>query len=125
MAVGRPSPSLQPSVRLMSEDQDAPDNSARSSWKYERIAVFSFGVMCVVGLPVMALWIPLPSPWQYAVLRTLLALGAAAVTAFLPGALHVDIRSGVRAGGALGVFVFVYAFSPAIMQEDGLAKRES
>jgi hypothetical protein len=40
------------------------------------------------------------------------AAAAGGAVVFLPGAVNVNIRPSIRAGGALGVFALVYAFNP-------------
>jgi hypothetical protein len=62
---------------------------------------------------VMAIKFPQPSPFQYATFRTVLALAAAGVAAFVPGFFRLKVGRTLRAGGALAVFVLVYRFSPA------------
>ncbi len=79
----------------------------------ERVAVFVFGVVFVIFLIVLALFVPKPTPFQYAVFRIVLALAAAGVAAFIPGFIDVEISYWLRAGGAIAVFVIVYFFSPA------------
>ncbi|MBF0136431.1 MAG: hypothetical protein HQL65_09345 [Magnetococcales bacterium] len=75
------------------------------------------GILLVLGTVIITFVKPNPTPYQQTVFRTLIALGAAAFAAALPGFLNVDMRfksSFVRASGALGVFVLVYFFTPAI-----------
>ena len=76
---------------------------------------FAFGLLFVIVLLGLALAIPSPTDFQYTVFRIVLALAAAGVAAMLPGFLSVDISAGIRAGGALAVFIIVYFFSPAQM----------
>lgn len=81
--------------------------------RYERIAVFVFGVIFVTAILILATLFPNPTNFQYTVFRIVLALAAAGVAAFVPGFLHVDINRWLRAGGAMAVFVIVYFYSPA------------
>lgn len=83
------------------------------SMNWERIAIFSFGVIFVTLLVAIALFLPEPTNFQYTVLRIVLALAAAGVAALIPGFIEVKYRQAVRAGGAIAVFVVVYFFSPA------------
>jgi len=46
------------------------------------------------------------------VIRVALALGAAGIGASVPGFLEVAVSSGIRAGGAVAIFVIVYWFNP-------------
>src|SRR5262245_52221101 len=82
------------------------------SFAWDRWAVFAFGVLFVGVLLTLVVAIPDPSPAQLVVFRTVLALAAGGVAAFIPGLLHVELPW-VRAGGALAVFVLVYLYSPA------------
>jgi hypothetical protein len=79
----------------------------------ERYLAFAFGVIFVIVLLVLAIKFPEPTPFQYTVFRIVLALAAAGVAAMIPGFLNVNLSKAVRAGGALGVFVIVYFYSPA------------
>jgi hypothetical protein len=93
-------------------------NMARAERKPEpnfagdRWAVFAFGVLFVGVLLTLVVAIRDPTPAQMVVFRTVLALAAAGVAAFVPGLLHIELPV-VRAGGALAVFVLVYLYSPA------------
>jgi len=78
-----------------------------------RIAVFTFGVAFVITLLVLAARFPHPTPFQYAVFKSVLALAAAGIAAFIPGFLDVKVSTFLAAGGAFAVFAVVYFFSPA------------
>jgi hypothetical protein len=78
------------------------------------LLAFVFGVVFVATLLTLAIVIPNPTLSQLSVFRTVLALSAAGVGAVIPGFIHVQMKSFVRAGGALALFVIVYFFSPAI-----------
>jgi hypothetical protein len=82
---------------------------------WERIAIFTFGVIFVVVLLVLAIVFPAPTSFQYTVFRIVLALAAAGIGALVPGFLEVRYKSVVRAGGALALFVVIYFFSPAAL----------
>jgi hypothetical protein len=88
--------------------------SGVSSPTWERVAIFAFGVIFVGALLAVAIFCPNPTQFQYTVFRIILALAAAGIAALIPGLIKVKIP-GVRAGGALAVFVFVYYFSPAAL----------
>jgi uncharacterized membrane protein YedE/YeeE len=77
------------------------------------MAAFAFGVMFVILMLGIAVFVPHPTPFQYGVFRSVLALAAAGVAAFIPGFISVALKSWLRAGGAIAVFVIVYFFSPA------------
>jgi len=82
------------------------------SFASDRWAVFAFGVIFVGVLLTLVVAIRDPSPAQLVVFRTVMALAAAGVAAFIPGLLHIELPW-VRAGGALAVFALVYLYSPA------------
>lgn len=87
--------------------------SSTKKLSLEVILAFGFGVTFFVALLVLAILFPEPTAFQYAVFRIILAIAAAGVAAVIPGILNVHTSFGVRAGGALAVFVIVYFFSPA------------
>jgi hypothetical protein len=63
----------------------------------------------------IAFRLPRPTEFQVLVLRVTLALAAAAIAAGIPGFINVEIGAGIRAGGALAVFLLVYAFNPPVL----------
>lgn len=77
------------------------------------LSLFTFGIIFVTVMLVLSLFFSEPSPFQYFVFRIVLALAASGITASIPGFLEVRVSNGVRAGGALAVFVIVFFFSPA------------
>lgn len=89
----------------------------------ERIVAFVFGVVFVLLIMAIALWLPNPTPFQYTVFRIVLALAAAGVAAMLPGFLEVTVKTWIRAGGALAVFVIVYFYSPAGLERAGVVPK--
>jgi hypothetical protein len=84
-----------------------------------RIAVFTFGVVFIITLLILAARFPDPTPFQYTVFRIVLALAAAGIAAFIPGFLDVKVSTFVAAGGAFAVFVIVFFFSPAKLVVQG------
>jgi hypothetical protein len=79
----------------------------------QQITAFAFGVVFVTALLVLAVKFPEPTSFQYMVFRIVLALAAGGVGAMIPGFLKVEVKPGIRAGGALAVFVIVFFFNPA------------
>ncbi|WP_105414959.1 DUF4019 domain-containing protein [Neorhizobium sp. T25_27] len=81
---------------------------------------FGFGVFFVTVILVFAVGFPNPTQFQYYVFIVVLSLAAAGVGAILPGALGIEWGGAiagvpvVKAGGALGLFVVVLAFSPVL-----------
>jgi hypothetical protein len=78
-------------------------------------AAFVFGIVFVGVLLGIAVLFPNPTPFQYTVFRIVLALASAGIAAMIPGFLHVEVGTAVRAGGAIAVFVVVYFFSPVAL----------
>lgn len=81
----------------------------------QRYVAFSFGVVFVVTLLVLAITFPSPTPFQYMVFRLVLSLAAAGVAAMIPGFIAVQVGEWARAGGALAVFVLSYFYNPAAL----------
>ena len=79
----------------------------------KRVAIFVFGVVFVTAILALAIFFPNPTGFQYTVFRIVLAVAVAGVAAFIPGLLHVQISTWLRASGALAIFVIVYFYSPA------------
>lgn len=79
----------------------------------EQKAAYTFGIVFVAGILVIALFVREPSPFQYFAFRVVLALAVAGVAAMIPGFLEVEVKPVIRAAGAIAVFVIVYFFSPA------------
>jgi len=79
----------------------------------EKVAAFSFGVIFVIALLVLATLYPTPTHFQYMVFKVVLALASAGVGAMIPGFLHLQVSTWVRAGGALAIFFIVFFYNPA------------
>ena len=77
------------------------------------IAIFIFGVLFIATMLFIAIRYPHPSNFQYIVFRAVLAIALAGVAAVIPGLLEVRFAPAISAGGAIGVFVITYLFSPA------------
>lgn len=82
----------------------------------QTILSFSFGVIFVIALLVIAFIIPTPTDFQYTVFRIVLSLAAGGVVATFPGFIEVTLGKWLRSGGALAVFVLVYFYSPAPLE---------
>jgi hypothetical protein len=85
---------------------------------YERLAAYAFGVVFISAIFASAIFLKNPTPYQYQVFKIVLAIAAAGISSFIPGFLSITVKGFVRAGGALGVFVVVYFFSPAPLAVD-------
>jgi hypothetical protein len=77
------------------------------------MVVFVVGIVLILIILGIAFLLPNPTPFQYTVIRIVLALAAAAFATLLSGFLQVQVSDYVKAGGALAVFVVVYFYSPA------------
>lgn len=80
---------------------------------FQIITGFTFGVIFLIAIIVLAIFFPEPTEFQNQVFRSVLALAAAGVAAMIPGTLGVEIPRFVRAGGAIAVFVLIYSSNPA------------
>jgi len=81
----------------------------------EKLIAVVFGAAFLVALLVLAVLFPQPTSFQYTVFRVVLAVAASGFVSMTPGFIEVTVSNWVRAGGALGVFVVVYFFSPAAL----------
>ena len=79
----------------------------------ERLIALICGVAFVAAILAVALFIPAPTPFQYTIFRIVLALAASGFVSMTPGFIEAKVGNGVRAGGALAVFVVVFFFAPA------------
>jgi hypothetical protein len=79
----------------------------------EQFLAYSFGVLFIVILLIVALFVPEPTPFQYLVFRIVLSVAVAGVAAMIPGFINLKLGSWLRAGGALAVFAVVYLLNPA------------
>ncbi len=80
--------------------------------RWEKVAAAIFGISFLGLLLILTFKLPNPTPWQMLVLRVALALAAGGIGAVLPGFITVNVRPFIRAGGALALFVVIYAFNP-------------
>jgi hypothetical protein len=76
-------------------------------------AIFVFGVVYITAIMIVAFVFPNPTPFQYLVVRVVLALSAAAIATLLTGFINLEIPKFIKAGGALAVFVIVFFYNPA------------
>ncbi len=80
---------------------------------WEKATAAACGVVFVAAILVMAIVFPSPTPFQYQVFRIVLSIAAAGFVSMTPGLLSIELPLGIKAGGALAVFVIVYFFNPA------------
>lgn len=91
--------------------------TTRRGLKGEVVAAFTFGIVFLLAAIGLAIFFPRPSSFQSLVFRSVLALSAAGVAAVIPGFLHINSTAqnfGLRAGGAIVVFLIVYGMTPAV-----------
>ena len=81
------------------------------------IVGFGVGVAALIAVVALVVIIRNPTPAQFNVFRTVIALGGAGFALSLTGLLTVQLgssqKSYISAGGTLAVFVLLYLFSPA------------
>lgn len=87
--------------------------------RFQQILAFSFGVVFVSVMLMIAIFTPYPSGFQLLVYRIVLGLAAAGVASVIPGFLNIEVRGIVRAGGAIAVFVVIFLFNPATLSTQG------
>jgi len=84
--------------------------------KWEKIAAFSFGVLFIISLLILAIYFPYPTAFQYEIFRIVLSLACSGVAAIVPGFFSIKTSiTGlfIRSGGAIAVFVLVFFNNPA------------
>jgi hypothetical protein len=79
----------------------------------QQVTAFVFGVVFLAVMLAIALFRPDPTPFQYLVFRTTLAVAVGGVVAMIPGFLEARVGKAVRSGGAVAAFIIVFFFSPA------------
>jgi len=79
----------------------------------EQILIFTFGIVFIITMLVLAIAFPNPTAFQYNVFRIILAIAIAGIAAFIPGFINLKLGAWLKAGGALAVFAIVYFFNPA------------
>lgn len=75
------------------------------------------GTIFLVALIGLAIFIQCPTSSQSKIFSVVLSLAAASYAASIPGFLNVRFGAAVTAGGALGVFVIVFFWSPADIKD--------
>lgn len=103
-----PAPPPQPEAQPM----QARHGRQEQQQTWEKIAIFAIGVAFVATLILIALFVPEPKPFPIFIFRVVLALGAGALGALIPGFIEVKFRNWLRAGGAIALFVIVYLINP-------------
>jgi|SRR6266853_5817149 len=77
------------------------------------VVTLAFGILMLLILLWLNVLIPDPTPSQFFIFRASLALAACAICIAAPGFIAVDMGYGIRATGALAVFLLVYIINPA------------
>jgi hypothetical protein len=99
------------------------DTGRPAGLQFERIAA-TLAALVIVGLAVFLLVRnePLADPRLFFVLRVVVSFGAATLGATIPGFLDISWSGkglGLRAGGALALFVLTFAYTPDLVTVPG------
>ncbi len=78
----------------------------------QMLLAFSFGIIFISILLVIAFVTPNPTDFQIFVYRVVMSLAAGGIGAIIPGFLLVQVSTIVRAGGAIACFALVYLVNP-------------
>jgi hypothetical protein len=78
------------------------------------LLAFGFGVIFIITALAFSISTPNPSPFSQWVFITVLALASAGAGAVIPGLIRIQLPY-ASAGGALALFVIVFATKPAIV----------
>ena len=70
--------------------------------RVDKNLAYIFGFIFVTALLILAVAFPAPTPFQYTVFKTILALAVAGVAAVIPGVINFGGPI-VRAGGAIAI----------------------
>jgi hypothetical protein len=102
----------------------APDRDKVS--RSQLIASVALGVLGLIAMVIISVAIPSPTPWQQFIFRATIAISGAAAIAIVPGFIDVRLRMNgwgsyltVLAGGAIGVFVLMWFYSPTFIAAAG------
>jgi hypothetical protein len=90
---------------------------------WERIFLAIFAIIGLVVVITIAFYLPHPSQGQWYVFITVLALAGAGISAFLPGAIDWQVTSGLKAGGALAIFLVIFFYGRRVDLSDSQVKR--
>ena len=91
------------------------DIMTQASNRSDKIGLLCFAAGTLVIMLALALFVPMPTPFQLLVFRVCLSLGAGGAAWFIPGTLNVSFKYrsfAVRATGALAFAAIVYLVNP-------------
>jgi hypothetical protein len=114
-------------VGIATEDGDTflhvrpPNVEEPTTPKIQLGCAVGFGIVGLAVILLIAIFIPVPTEFQYQVFRIILALAAGGAASMIPGILNLQISNFITAGGALAVFVVVHFYSPAQLALRGIA----
>ena len=77
--------------------------------------LIAFLLMAIISI-VAAVFIPDQNAVQQFYFRVVVAISMAGISAIIPGFLHIELswlKNSIRAGGAIAIFVLIYAVNPA------------
>lgn len=123
MAVAYLSDDLVRNMRSTFEAENLPSYGFKHEAKHPMnkqtsiVLAFTFGVVFVSVMLLIAFLKPDPTEFQYTVFRAVLAMSLAGIAVVIPGFIEVRVSKFLVAGGALAVFVMVYFWNPALRQQ--------
>lgn len=81
--------------------------------KTQTILSFSFGVVFITIILIIAIFQPDPTQFQQNIFWVVLSIAGGGTVATFPGFIEIKFGNWLRAGGALAVCVMIYFFKPA------------
>lgn len=91
----------------------------RGSLSLVQVISFSFGVIFLSLLLIMVSLNPCPSDQVFSIYKAALSISLAGLAAVIPGFFRFKYQGIIAAGGAMGVFAFVFLLNPATISRTG------
>ena len=85
-----------------------------------RLLLFIFSMVFIIGLLFLTYVNPAPSEQQWFMYLCVLALGGAGFAAFLPGSIEWQLQPGLKATGALAVLLIVFFYGRTVTSHHGV-----
>ena len=91
----------------------------------EKYSAILFSIIFCSLLLIVSIFFPSPTEFQYSIIRLLLAISAAGLTALIPTFLNLEFTDAkvIRASGAIAMFAFIYFANPIDIIVDNSAKK--